>query len=88
VNRELDELGGALDSLARCLAPSGRLAVIAFHSLEDREVKRTFAGLAREGFRLVVRKPIRPSESEVARNPRSRSARLRALERVAPEGDA
>lgn len=88
VNHELDGLGAALGSLARCLAPGGRLAVIAFHSLEDREVKQTFAGLAREGFRLLARKPIRPGEAEVARNPRSRSARLRGLERSAAVGGA
>jgi len=81
VNRELEGLGQALAELARCLAPAGRLVVIAFHSLEDREVKHTFADLAREGFRLVTRKPIRPTEAEFDANPRARSARLRVLER-------
>jgi 16S rRNA (cytosine1402-N4)-methyltransferase len=55
--------------------------VIAFHSLEDREVKRAFRALAKEGFTLLTRRPLRPSQAETARNPRSRSARLRALER-------
>jgi 16S rRNA (cytosine1402-N4)-methyltransferase len=83
VNRELEGLGEALEAIARRLAGGGRLAVIAFHSLEDREVKNAFRGLARHGFTLLTRKPIRPTEEEAARNPRARSARLRALERAA-----
>jgi len=82
VNRELEGLGPALAAIAGCLAPRGRLAVIAFHSLEDREVKHAFRELAREGFTLLTRRPLRPSGAETARNPRSRSARLRALERA------
>ena len=66
-----------------CLAPGGRLAVIAFHSLEDREVKEAFRGLEPEGFRRLTRKPLRPTDDEVRRNPRSRSARLRGLLREA-----
>ncbi len=81
VNQELDGLDEALRALARCLAPAGRLAVIAFHSLEDREVKQAFRGLASEGFRLLTKKPVRPGEREVRENPRARSARLRAIER-------
>lgn len=81
VNRELEGLGEALRALARCLAPAGRMAVIAFHSLEDREVKQAFRGLVPEGFRLLTKKPIRPGEREVRENPRARSARLRAIER-------
>lgn len=80
-NRELDGLGAALRSAAQCLAPGGRLAVIAFHSLEDREAKTTLRALAGEGFSLVTRKPIRPTEAEVRANPRARSARLRGLAR-------
>jgi gluconolactonase len=83
VNQELEGLGDLLASLARRLAPGGRLAVIAFHSLEDREVKQAFRSLATAGFRLLTRKPVRPGEDEVRRNPRSRSARLRAIEREA-----
>ena len=83
VNRELEGLGEVLAGLARRLAPRGRLAVIAFHSLEDREVKLAFRFLATAGFRLLTRKPVRPGEDEVRRNPRSRSARLRAIEREA-----
>jgi 16S rRNA (cytosine1402-N4)-methyltransferase len=82
VNREIDGLGTALGDIARRLAPGGRFAVIAFHSLEDREVKQTFRGLANEGFRLLTKKPVRPGDDEVRRNPRSRSARLRAVERI------
>jgi 16S rRNA (cytosine1402-N4)-methyltransferase len=80
-NRELDGLGTALRAAAQCLAPGGRLAVIAFHSLEDREAKTTLRALAAEGFSLVTRKPVRPTEAEVSRNPRARSARLRGLRR-------
>jgi len=83
VNRELEGLGEALARLARRLAPRGRLAVIAFHSLEDREVKQAFRSLSTAGFRLLTRKPVRPGEDETRRNPRSRSARLRAIEREA-----
>jgi 16S rRNA (cytosine1402-N4)-methyltransferase len=81
VNRELEELGGALGAIARRLAPGGRFAVIAFHSLEDREVKQSFRSLVSEGFQLLTKKPVRPGDDEMARNPRSRSARLRAVER-------
>ena len=83
VNGELDGLSAAIASLARCLAPGGRIVVISFHSLEDREVKHTFAALAREELRLLTRKPLRPTPAEVQANPRCRSARLRAAERSA-----
>jgi 16S rRNA (cytosine1402-N4)-methyltransferase len=83
VNRELDGLGAALRAIAARLAPAGRLVVIAFHSLEDREVKNAFRDLGREGFTVLTKKPLRPSEEESARNPRARSARLRALARAA-----
>jgi len=77
VNRELDGLGQALRALAARLAPGGRLVVIAFHSIEDREVKNAFRDLRREGFEVLTKKPLRPPEEESARNPRARSARLR-----------
>jgi len=83
VNDELAGLGDCLRDLAATLAPGGRLVVIAFHSLEDREVKQAFRELAGPGFRLVTRKPLRPGPDEEQRNPRARSARLRALEKVA-----
>jgi 16S rRNA (cytosine1402-N4)-methyltransferase len=65
------------------LKDGGRLAVIAFHSLEDREVKQSFRELGRHGFRVVTRKPVRPTDAESAHNPRARSARLRVLEKEA-----
>ena len=94
INEELDELRRALEALTAALAVAGRLVVISFHSLEDRIVKRFFRDLSqpleadgRRGepgrFRLVFRKSIEAGEAELARNPRARSARLRALERVA-----
>jgi 16S rRNA (cytosine1402-N4)-methyltransferase len=84
VNRELEGLDAAVRAMAGALAPGGRLAVIAFHSLEDRPVKHTLAALAREGrVRLLTRRPVRPGPAERARNPRARSARLRAAERTA-----
>ncbi len=83
VNRELEGLGPALERIAGVLAPGGRLAVIAFHSLEDREVKQTLRALAPRGFRILTRKPLVPGDAETARNPRARSAKLRAIERTA-----
>jgi 16S rRNA (cytosine1402-N4)-methyltransferase len=83
VNEELRGLGECLEGVAARLDEGGRLAVIAFHSLEDREVKQAFRGLSTRGFRLLTKKPLRPSPTEEARNPRARSARLRAIERAA-----
>jgi 16S rRNA (cytosine1402-N4)-methyltransferase len=83
VNRELQGLGDALAALARVLRPEGRLVVIAFHSLEDREVKQAFRALAAEGYELLTKKPLRPTDAEVGQNPRARSARLRGLLRKA-----
>jgi 16S rRNA (cytosine1402-N4)-methyltransferase len=85
VNRELEGLGESLERIAGVLAPGGRLAVIAFHSLEDRAVKTTFRDLSREGYRRLTKKPVRPSESETRTNPRARSARLRVLAREGEE---
>ena len=86
VNRELDGLDAFLRVAAKRLKAGARLAVISFHSLEDRIVKRTLRELERGGelaLRLLTRKPLRPAEEELARNPRARSARLRAAWRVA-----
>ncbi len=85
VNRELEGLGDAVADLARALAPGGRLVVIAFHSLEDREVKHALRGLDRTTFRLLTRKPVRPGLQETRDNPRARSARLRGVERLLEE---
>jgi len=85
VNRELDGLDGFLESAVQRLAAGGRLAVIAFHSLEDRIVKHTFRALAHAetAIRILTKRPIEAGEDEVARNPRARSAKLRAIERLA-----
>jgi 16S rRNA (cytosine1402-N4)-methyltransferase len=84
VNRELDGLDAFVTTAAARLARGGRMAVIAFHSLEDRIVKHTFRTLAREeAFRIVTRRPLTAGEREREANPRARSAKLRALERVA-----
>ncbi|HSL15735.1 MAG TPA: 16S rRNA (cytosine(1402)-N(4))-methyltransferase RsmH [Actinomycetota bacterium] len=83
VNRELEELAVSLPRAADVLAPGGRVVVIAYHSLEDRIVKRFFAGEQR--LTVLTKKPLRPSAAEAARNPRARSAKLRAAERVTSE---
>jgi 16S rRNA (cytosine1402-N4)-methyltransferase len=85
VNRELEGLDTFLADAAQRLAPGGRMAVISFHSLEDRVVKHTLRGLQAAGeIGLTVRtkRPVVPSETEVERNPRARSAKLRAAERI------
>ncbi len=80
VNRELEKLQNALQVLPDCLAPGGRLLIISFHSLEDRPVKCAFRDDPR--LEVITRKPIRPSEHEIAENPRARSAKLRVAERI------
>ncbi len=98
VNSELDVIKPTLDQLVDALKPGGRLSVITFHSLEDRIVKQTFASYTRgctcpkdfpvcvcgkkERAKLVNNKPILPSERELDENPRSRSAKLRVLEKI------
>jgi 16S rRNA (cytosine1402-N4)-methyltransferase len=84
VNRELDDLRALLEAAPRIVKPGGRVVVISFHSLEDRIVKDAF----RDGekkykyFRVLTKKPVGASEEESNRNPRARSAKLRAAERV------
>jgi 16S rRNA (cytosine1402-N4)-methyltransferase len=84
VNRELDDLRALLEASPRILKPGGRVVVISFHSLEDRIVKDAF----REGnikdkyYRVLTKKPVTASEEESDRNPRARSAKLRAAEKV------
>ena len=80
VNAELKSLEIALRRLPNCLRPGGRLAIISFHSLEDRPVKEAFR--QNESLEVLTRKPIRPSVEEVAANPRSRSAKLRVAQRI------
>ncbi|MCU0256257.1 MAG: 16S rRNA (cytosine(1402)-N(4))-methyltransferase RsmH [Vicinamibacterales bacterium] len=84
VNGELDGLDRFLRALCARLRPGARVAVVTFHSLEDRPVKHTFRALAGEGgaFRLVTKKSLVPGDGEIRSNPRARSARLRAIERV------
>jgi 16S rRNA (cytosine1402-N4)-methyltransferase len=108
VNDELGEVERGLQAGARLLAPGGRLVVVAFHSLEDRIVKRFMArsagrgaGASRHdpasfgrdldpaaGFRLLTPRALRPGDRETDSNPRARSARLRAIERLAPQDAA
>jgi 16S rRNA (cytosine1402-N4)-methyltransferase len=77
-NDELGNIEEALPALVAALAPEGRIAVIAFHSLEDRIVKRFFQEKAAEGaLSIVTKRPIVASDAETAENPRSRSAKLR-----------
>jgi 16S rRNA (cytosine1402-N4)-methyltransferase len=84
VNRELDVLPVALHAAFLHLKIGGRMCVMAFHSLEDRIVKEMFRNLKGSGCaQLLTKKPLRPGEEETVSNPRSRSARLRALERLA-----
>jgi 16S rRNA (cytosine1402-N4)-methyltransferase len=85
VNRELEGLDAFLVETSRRLRAGARLAVITFHSLEDRVVKHTFRALAagEAALRVLTRKPVTPAEAEVGRNPRARSAKLRAIERLA-----
>jgi len=98
VNGELENLGRGLEAAVRILRPGGRLAVIAFHSLEDRTVKQFFARESRDcicpphlptcvcghraGLRVLTRRPLTADSAEVARNPRARSARLRVAEKL------
>ena len=83
VNKELEHLKEALLKIPNLLKVGGRVAVISFHSLEDRIVKHTFRHFEKEGLlKVLTKKPITPSEEEIRKNPPSRSAKLRAAERV------
>jgi 16S rRNA (cytosine1402-N4)-methyltransferase len=98
VNQELEAVETVLPEAVAALAPGGRLAVIAFHSLEDRLVKQFFRTESRDclcpprqpvcscghkaSVRELTRQPIRPGEAELERNPRGRSARLRVVEKL------
>ncbi len=78
-NRELDGLKEALEDAAASLAIGGTLAVLIYHSGEDRIVKHTFAALAQDGFTNMTKKPMEPGDDEVRKNSRSRSAKLRII---------
>lgn len=83
VNRELDDLGQLLNKAPQVLNTGGRLVVISFHSLEDRMVKDAMRQGAQRGeYRLLTKKPVVAGDEEVGRNPRARSAKLRAAERL------
>ncbi|HKS83645.1 MAG TPA: 16S rRNA (cytosine(1402)-N(4))-methyltransferase RsmH [Candidatus Acidoferrales bacterium] len=83
VNREEEELEQFLSRTPATLNSGGRWVVLSYHSLEDRLVKRAFRNLAREGgFRLLTKKAIPPSEEETRSNPRARSAKMRAIEKL------
>jgi len=91
VNQELDHLEPSFRDAADALAPGARLCVISFHSLEDRIVKQTFKALARQSggeLEILTKRPQIPSEDERDRNPRSRSAKLRVMQRIVKEGHA
>jgi 16S rRNA (cytosine1402-N4)-methyltransferase len=83
VNRDLDRLAASLEQAIAHVRPGGRIVVISFHSGEDRVVKHTFAAWRRVGVAdIVTRKPMTPTQTEILANPRSRSAKLRAVERT------
>ena len=83
VNRELDEIKALLEAAPKLLKPSARLVVISFHSLEDRIAKDSLREGAQQGiWEILTRKPVTAGEDEMERNPRSRSAKLRAAERI------
>lgn len=82
-NNELGNLTAFLNDAEKYLEPNGRLAIISFHSLEDRIVKIAFQTKKKQGyFRIITKKPIRATDEEIYRNPRARSARLRVAEKL------
>lgn len=88
VNRELDRIEPAIEQALRVVKPGGRIAVISFHSLEDRPVKHLFRRMADEGLvKVLTKKPLIPSEEECQRNPASRSAKLRIIEKLEVENE-
>ena len=85
VNRESEELGQFLSRTPATLNSGGRWIVLSYHSLEDRLVKHAFQDLAREGsFQVLTKKVIQPGDEEIRNNPRSRSAKMRVAEKLAP----
>ncbi len=83
VNRELDDLKALVEAVPRVLKPGGRLVMISFHSLEDRIVKDALREGAKQGwYQVLTKKPMIAGEEEIDRNPRSRSAKMRAAERL------
>lgn len=82
VNHELQNLEQTVRDIAECLAPEGVLCVLSYHSGEDRAVKRAMRHLSADGFEESYKKPLVPSSLEITQNPRSRSAKLRAIRRL------
>lgn len=92
VNGELESLESFIGASAHLLAPGGRMVIISFHSLEDRIVKTSFRELSARGadgrvpsYTILTKKPATPDDGEIAQNPRARSAKLRAIQRI-PDG--
>jgi 16S rRNA (cytosine1402-N4)-methyltransferase len=85
VNREMEELGQFLSRVPATLSHGGRWVMLSYHSLEDRQVKQSFQRLAQLGaLKILTKKVVQPSNAEIAANPRARSAKLRAAERIIP----
>ena len=83
VNNEIESLEAGLSKIIPFLKKKARLCVISFHSIEDRTVKNAFKELAKlDVFRVLTKKPVQPREEEIMNNPRARSAKLRAAERI------
>jgi 16S rRNA (cytosine1402-N4)-methyltransferase len=83
VNHELDDLRSLLEAAPQIVNPGGRVVIISFHSLEDRIVKDAFRDGAKQGlYKVLTKKPATATDEEIDRNPRSRSAKMRAVERV------
>jgi 16S rRNA (cytosine1402-N4)-methyltransferase len=83
VNHELDDLRELLNAAPRVLRPGGRIVIISFHSLEDRIVKDAFREGVKQGhYRALTKKPVTAGEEEIDRNPRARSAKMRAAEKI------
>jgi 16S rRNA (cytosine1402-N4)-methyltransferase len=82
INGELSHLKKALDELSQFLSPRGRMLVISFHSLEDRIVKQAFKNLEQtQEFKIITKKPIVPTDTEIINNPRSRTSKMRIIEK-------
>lgn len=82
VNDELGSIEKGIGGAWNMLSSGGRIAVITFHSIEDRAVKRLFAAYAKEGGKLIIKKPLTPGKEEITANPRARSAKLRVIEKI------
>jgi 16S rRNA (cytosine1402-N4)-methyltransferase len=83
VNHELDDLRELLKAAPQVLKPGARIVIISFHSLEDRIVKDAFREAAKQGhYKLLTKKPVTAGQEEIDRNPRARSAKMRAAEKV------